>query len=89
MKKALLDGYLSMNAAAKVKRVSHEGLRQAIARGVLRALWVNARLTLVHKDELAKYHPAAERQRVGRAGAQARAKHKRKERLVGKARRGR
>ena len=79
-KKGVLDGYLSINAAAKVKHVSHEGLRQAIARGVLRALFVNARLTLVHKNELAKYHPAADRQEAGRAGARARAKDKRKER---------
>lgn len=86
----MLDGYLSINAAAKVKGVSHEGLRQAIARGVVQAIVVNARLTLVHRDELAKYRPAADRQRAGRAGWRARVKDQRKERRAGpKARRGR
>ena len=75
-----LGDYLSINAAAKLKKVSREALRLAIERGQVRATPAHARLTLVHKDELAKYTPEPNRQRAGRASARARAKGKRKRR---------
>ena len=71
------DTWLTPSEAAARKGVTRTGLHQAIRRGavVARAAKPGGRWTLVSANSLARWTPAAARQRAGRARGRARAVH--------------